>query len=157
VAQLKSQKLTFQVGLASDGILTFAEYDRLAHAFFQCVRDGGDEVNDLMLTVAHTYYFTVGTPRSGSARVVTDCNRKYWDPLAPLWSLHQSIPQNISRQADDALGQCLRDHNIRFPHQHPVSEDFRPLMGPDSNAGPTLFECQQIVDKEFKLPLTWAG
>lgn len=152
MTELKAGAKAFQLGLADDGTLTFSEYDRLVHADLQCLKDGGDEVDGLMLTAGHTYYFVVGTPPGSDRRVVTTCSDKYWYPLAPLWSLGHGPPASVIREADDALGQCLREHGVEFPYQHPSVDDFHTINRSGQPPPPAFLRCSQSVSAQFKLP-----
>lgn len=152
MAELKAGVKGFQLGLAEDGTLTFPEYDRLVYADLQCLKDGGDEVDGLMLTAAHTYYFVVGTPPGGDRSVVITCSDKYWYPLAPLWSLDHAPPASLIRQADDALGECLRQDGVVFPYQHPSVDDFHTINRSGQPPPPAFLRCSQSVSAQFKLP-----
>ena len=152
MAELKAGSKAFQLGLADDGTLTFPEYDRLVHTDLQCLKDGGDEVDGLMLTAAHTYYFVVGTPPGGDRSVVTTCSEKYWYPLAPLWSLRHEPPASLIREADDALGQCLREHGVDFPYEHPSVDDFHTITRSGQPPPSAFLACSQAVSAQFKLP-----
>lgn len=154
IAQLKKDGKTFQYSLAKDGVVTFAEYQRLAEAYMQCVGDaGGKPIADSnVLDAANNYEFAYELDSPAIQSAARGCDAKYRVPLTDDWSLEHKPPASLISKADDALGQCLRDHGLDFPYQHPTVDDFHKVNTPGKPPPQAFLDCTEQVGKQVNLP-----
>lgn len=158
VAELREKAKDFQLALVeSDGVLSWEDYDRLYHELVRCVQEAGGEILESRLTAARVYDFALVTP-PGVAE--TACGDQFWEPLGPLWSLHNPFPVETYLSANTALGQCIRDSGIPFDIEHPRASDFEDLgstYGPGWWIQEPFASCQAKVTETFGLNRGFLG
>lgn len=152
IEQLDDGEHAFQLSILSGDRLTRGAYDRLASAYTQCIAEAGAALSDeSMVDVAGNYFFVVQWP-IGTEAAVGRCDREYWQPLGPLWSLSHSPTREQIQAGNDALGQCLRSAGVDFPSEHPSRSDFRQLDDAQGHPRGQFLQCVERVSKQLKLP-----
>ena len=89
---LQTPTKAFQLSLVEHGELTFTAYDRLAHAYMQCVSDGGARLQDSEIMAGGSYSFEVYTPPDPSGKVSARSARA---PTSSTTHLCPTGPLNI--------------------------------------------------------------
>lgn len=148
---LSARGLHFQQSLAVDGRLDQPEYDRLVHAYRQCVNEGGAAFTEESGPTSHgTFHIVIHAP-AGTEPLVHACTDEFWEPLGPLWSLgHQPSRQQI-QAANVALGECLRRAGEDFPYENPSEDDFQRFHG-GNILGESMLKCSQEVGRDHGMP-----
>ena len=157
---LRQPTKKFQLSLVQHGELSFAAYDRLAHAYMQCIGDAGASLADNWLAAGGSYFFTVYTPPDPSGKVtaaVTACTDQFYDPLMPAWSLEHQPSPAVIQEANAALASCLRGQGFQIDSPHPGAQDFQRLFSIAGHPDSRFFACSQKVSDQFKLPAFGGG
>jgi hypothetical protein len=149
--QLNDGQHAFQLSLTGRGRFDRSSYDRLAHAYEQCITEAGGSLGESMQTAYGTYNFDVFEP-VGTQAAVDVCRKEYWQPLGPLWSLTHGPTREQIQAGNDALGECLRQAGIPFAPEHPSLDDFHRLNGQSGRPSTVFAECVIAVDRDLKMP-----
>ena len=157
---LQTPTKAFQLSLVEHGELTFTAYDRLAHAYMQCVSDGGARLQDSEIMAGGSYSFEVYTPPDPSGKVsaaVGACTDQFYDPLMPDWSLEHQAPRAAIEAGNAALAECLRASGITIESEHPGALDFQKIEAVGGKLDPRFIACSQKVTHELKLGPGFSG
>ncbi len=157
---LRQPTKQFQLSLVHHGELSFAAYDRLAHAYMQCIGDAGATIQDNQLMAGGSYLFTIYTPPDPAGKVtaaVATCTDRFYDPLMPAWSLEHQPSRAVIQQGNAALAKCLRESGIQIDSPHPGAQDFQKVATIAGQMDPRFVACSQKITHELKLGPGFGG
>jgi hypothetical protein len=150
--QLQEHERDFQWSVASDGYLERWEYEQLVYAYQQCAVEGGAALTERALWTSYgTFHFEFRVP-NGTRGAIDICTQDFWEPLGPLWSLRHQPSREQIQDANEWLGQCLRNAGEDFPYERPTIEDFDRFRGGGSSLRPSMLQCASEAGAAIGMP-----
>ena len=149
-----------QAATATDGRLTFAEYERAMLALVDCFDSAGAWLtHGVRLTAYGTYYLEWNSePTQQSQDAGFACLEEHFLPLHDIWSrARPPLPQSLLQDAHQLLWSCAEEEGADFGAMPPGPQAFEVWLEMGDRANLDIFRaCQQRVFEELNVP-DWVG